>query len=333
LGHSASPRFPSPLIERSVRISRTTLADWLHRKAHDEARVRSRMSGGRRLRLAAELLPTAPGTSGVCRLSPITMPSPSSEAHQKSGSFPPPALPGLSSTMTLSDTRRSRRPATTSRPLPSPTVGLPQLPGSPFRHAVPTTPMDQNRCFCRLLPHPTRAFPGTSAGRRPSLHFRGLLRLHSCYGLPDCSTAQGGFCHEASTRPVARPCRSSATRAYRQLSGWFLPPLVNRAVGAHDVLAERWAWPDLSELAPTGTWIAIFLRVWATSPATFQLVCGCHTNRELPAEGGLARVLTDPLQGHGLAGGAGDEPALAGMAKQDFTGHVAPRDQKRFRHP
>src|SRR5215213_3384427 len=210
LGHSASPRFPSPLIERSVRISRTTLSDWLHRKAHDEARVRSRISGGRRLRLAAELLPTAPGTSGVCRLSPITMPSPSSEAHQKSGSFPPPALPGLSSTMTLSDTRRSRRPATTSRPLPSPTVGLPQLPGSPFRHAVPTTPMDQNRCVCRLLPHPTRAFPGTSAGRRPSLHFRGLLRLHACYGLPDCSTAQGGFV----TR--LRPGRSP-DRAARQL--------------------------------------------------------------------------------------------------------------------
>ena len=46
----------------------------------------------------------------------------------------------------------------------------------------------------------------------------------------------GRLCHEASTRPVARPCRSSATRAYRQLSGWFLPPLVNRAVEAHDVL-------------------------------------------------------------------------------------------------
>ena len=105
LGHPASPRFASPLIERSMRISRTTLSDWLHRKAHDEAHVRSRLSGGRRLRLAAELLPMTPGTSGVCRLSPITMPSPSSEAHQKSGSFPPPALPGLSSHMTLSDSR------------------------------------------------------------------------------------------------------------------------------------------------------------------------------------------------------------------------------------
>jgi hypothetical protein len=96
--------------------------------------------------------------------------------------------------------------------------------------------MDRNGCFCRLLPRPARAFPGTSAGRRPSLHFRGLLGLHSRCGLPDCSAAQGGLRHEASTRPVARPCRSSATRAYRQLSGWFLPPLVNRAVGAHDVL-------------------------------------------------------------------------------------------------
>jgi uncharacterized membrane protein YeaQ/YmgE (transglycosylase-associated protein family) len=28
------------------------------------------------------------------------------------------------------------------------------------------------------------------AGRRPSLHFRGLLGLHSRCGLPDCSTAQ-----------------------------------------------------------------------------------------------------------------------------------------------
>src|SRR5215813_2679875 len=30
-----------------------------------------------------------------------------------------------------------------------------------------------------------------------------------------------------------RPNRSSATRSYRQLPGWILPPLVNRAVGAH----------------------------------------------------------------------------------------------------
>src|SRR5690349_16467546 len=43
LGHLASPRFPSPLIERSMRISRTTLSDWLHRNAHDVAHDRSRL--------------------------------------------------------------------------------------------------------------------------------------------------------------------------------------------------------------------------------------------------------------------------------------------------
>jgi hypothetical protein len=75
------------------------------------------------------------------------------------GSFPPLALPSLSSITTLSDTRLSRPPTTTLRPLPSPATGLPQLPGSPFRHAVPNTPIDQNGCVCRLLPRPTWAFP------------------------------------------------------------------------------------------------------------------------------------------------------------------------------
>ena len=34
LGRLASPRFPSPLIEPAVRISRIRLSDWLHLKAH-----------------------------------------------------------------------------------------------------------------------------------------------------------------------------------------------------------------------------------------------------------------------------------------------------------
>ncbi len=43
LGHSASLRFPSPLIEPDVRLSRIRLSDWLHRKAHGGA-VRGRRS-------------------------------------------------------------------------------------------------------------------------------------------------------------------------------------------------------------------------------------------------------------------------------------------------
>src|SRR4051812_65412 len=174
--------------------------------------------------------------SGVVRLIANHHSSAWLKAHQKSGSFPPPALPGLSGTVTLSDTHPSRRLKVTLRPRPSPVMGLPRLPGSPFRHAAPTTPMDRNGCSCRLLPHSARAFPVMRAGRRPSLHFRGLFGLHSRCGLPDCSAAHGDLGHEASARPVAPPYRSSATRAYRQLSGWFLPPLVNRAFGAHRII-------------------------------------------------------------------------------------------------
>ncbi len=81
---------------------------------------------------------------------------------------------------------------------------------------------------------PSRAaFPGSQAGRHPRLHFRGLLRLHSNYGPLDRSTAQGGLCHRASVHPVTRTNRLPATRSNRQLSGWFLPPLVIRAFWAH----------------------------------------------------------------------------------------------------
>jgi hypothetical protein len=53
------------------------------------------------------------------------------------------------------------------------------------------------------------------------------------YGPTDCSTAQGGLCHEASTSQLpAKPLVSYQTD--RLLPGWILPPLVIRALGAHD---------------------------------------------------------------------------------------------------
>src|SRR6266516_5513203 len=42
------------------------------------------------------------------------------------------------------------------------------------------------------------AFPVSQAGRHPQLHFRGLLKLHSRYGLQSCSSTFRGLCHEAS---------------------------------------------------------------------------------------------------------------------------------------
>jgi hypothetical protein len=38
---------------------------------------------------------------------------------------------------------------------------------------------------------------------------------------------------KAPTRPVAQTGRLPATRSNRLLSGWYLPPLVFRAFGAH----------------------------------------------------------------------------------------------------
>ncbi len=55
------------------------------------------------------------------------------------------------------------------------------------------------------------AFPTFWLGRRPQLPFRGLLRLYTRYGPSIRSTAQGGLCRRASTRPVTQPHRLPAT--------------------------------------------------------------------------------------------------------------------------
>ncbi len=86
--------------------------------------------------------------------------------------------------------------------------------GSPpiTRITLPTCrahyPGGSSKCACRLLP---RSCSLPQEGRHPHCHFRGLLRLHACYGPPDRSAAQGDLCHEAPAVPLTRPSRSSAT--------------------------------------------------------------------------------------------------------------------------
>jgi len=74
--------------------------------------------------------------------SKITVTSPSSKAHQKSGSFAQLALPSFN-TRTTCPTPPGPAPVATLRLLPSPMTGLPRLPEPPFRRAVPTTPADR----------------------------------------------------------------------------------------------------------------------------------------------------------------------------------------------
>ena len=123
----------------------------------------------------------------------------------------------------------------TSRSLPSPATGLPRLPASPFQRAVPITPADRTGACVDCFPVHS-AFPVIQAGRHPRLHFRGLLGLHSRYGPLDRSTAQGDLCHEASARSGCPAEPLVSYQINRQLSGWNLPPLVIRAVGAHRII-------------------------------------------------------------------------------------------------
>ncbi len=85
--------------------------------------------------------------------SPITRSSPSSSALQKSGSFPPPELPGFIGTTSLSDSRSGRRLEATLRPLPSPQRVSP-VARITFPACRAHYPGGPDRCSRRLLPHP-----------------------------------------------------------------------------------------------------------------------------------------------------------------------------------
>ena len=67
------------------------------------------------------------------------------------------------------------------------------------------------------------AFPKWQEGRHPHCHYRGLLRLHTRYGPPDRSAAQGDLCREAPTPTVARPGRSPASGPIDNYPGEILP--------------------------------------------------------------------------------------------------------------
>jgi hypothetical protein len=164
--------------------------------------------------------------------SPITFTSPSSKARQKSGSFPPPALPGFNGRTTLSDSRQCRHLKATLGPLPSHSTGLPRLPEPPFRRAEPTTPADRAGARVDCFPA-SRGLPLVAGGSASALSLsrpaQALLTLRP----PDRSAAH--------RRPLSRgsnPCGYPhkplvSYRINRQLSGWILPPLMIRAFKAH----------------------------------------------------------------------------------------------------
>ena len=94
-------------------------------------------------------------------------------------------------------------------------------------HAVANTPAESWGAHCALFP-PMAAFPDFWAGRLPHCVFRGLLSVHSRYGLHTCQVTYmtlytGGF-----SRFVASAAAPIAT-GWSDLAGRDSHPLRNRA--------------------------------------------------------------------------------------------------------
>src|SRR4051812_46082385 len=241
-----------------MRISRTTLSDWLHRNAHDEAHDRSRLSGGHRLRIDCRRAPSDVSWHVRClqalanhhalailRSAPEVRVLPSTGVTRPQQSYDPVGLP------------LTPPPRATLRPLPSCQTGLPRLPEPPFQRAVPTTPADRMGADVDYFPIHT-AFPVMQAGRHPHHHFRGLLRLHSRYGPLDCSTARGGLCHEASTRSVSSPLIKSVVvlsiarywAAKPQMAQYVISPMRRRHF-VNGLLRQPPPQPNQSRTTPS----------------------------------------------------------------------------------
>ncbi len=112
--------------------------------------------------------------------------------------------------------------------------GPPRLRDTLSRRAVPHTPVDCSGCICRLLPQTMLPSPCSGRVGVHDFPFRGLLRLHTCYGPSIRSAAQGGPLSQGfdpanySTKPPA------SYRANRPLPGWdFHPQGYRHPIGAH----------------------------------------------------------------------------------------------------
>src|SRR6266849_8010068 len=134
--------------------------------------------------------------------------------------------------MTLSDFRTGHPPVENVGGATSTSAGYPPITQTTFLTCRAHYPGGPNRCVSVFFPV-RAAFPSYLVGRHPRLHFRGLLKLHSRYGLQSCSPTMCGLCHEASSQPVSQLQCSLATRPNQHVPGRVLPPLVIWAVGAH----------------------------------------------------------------------------------------------------
>ena len=131
-------------------------------------------------------------SSGVSELSlkllgshQSSRPFPRPTRFSNQGPFPPPALPGFSSTTGLSAT-----PTAQAGPHGFPVDACHATGGAsrvaaclPLVHMPPPLPRRSRPVLASLASRPLAAFPVSQAGRLPHYPFRGLLSVHSCCGL------------------------------------------------------------------------------------------------------------------------------------------------------
>src|SRR5271165_1996130 len=167
--------------------------------------------------------------SGVFRLIANHLTSFASKTHQKSGSFPPPELPGFNGTMTLSDTRADRCHFASLRPLPSSYAGLPRLRVTCLDVLCPlprwTDPGAFVGCFPRpcCLPRSLAGSASTTSFSRPAQASH-TLRPADSLDRPRRPLSQG---FDTDSCPTAPP---ASYRANRPLPGWDLHPQGDRAL-------------------------------------------------------------------------------------------------------
>src|SRR5438552_9000538 len=148
------------------------------------------------------------------------------------GPFPPPALPGFIGTMGLSDFRPG--PALSlagcrlrvNAPSPHRISRVAWLSCADMPSPLPRRNLEEPQSLGPACPDPwaplftTAAFPAHVPGRLPRYQFRGLLSVHSRYGLPARGTAERSCSPKASTMQLPPSPLRLLPAGATTLAGW-----------------------------------------------------------------------------------------------------------------
>ena len=177
-----------------MRGYRIRLSDWLHHKAHGVRHISLDTSRVHRMPLRLRLEVTL-------SLEILNLVRCFQDHVQSPYLVSVKSIPEVRSLSSAANTRHQRYYAPLRLP-PEPTSNTLLLVATPHPGRVSHVTQNTFLTCCphypggpeqvgRLRPCSAAAFPEYRAGRRPRLSFRGLLRIHSRYGLPGCCSPCG----------------------------------------------------------------------------------------------------------------------------------------------